>query len=189
MTPSHSYSYNFYSPFPPRGCFPPPQPFWHPPSLGPQVFPTEARTGSPLLYMCWVLWIRLCMLPGWVDRSLAAPRHPGSLRLTMGLHSPLASPNLPLIQSLKKTRMNRKHLKKCSEGNANQNDLKSTLQDPKWLKLKTSSDFTRWWGCEEREDSSISGGITNRCNHSGNLCGCSSENWKHFYLTSQVYHS
>ena len=47
----------------------PPRP---PPSLGPQVSqgfgtfsPTEARPGSPMLYICWGPWTSLCMLPGW----------------------------------------------------------------------------------------------------------------------------
>jgi hypothetical protein len=42
---------------------------------------------------------------------------------------------------------------------------------------------------EKEEHSSISGGIANWYNHSGNHSGGSSESWKQIYLKTQQYHS
>jgi hypothetical protein len=42
---------------------------------------------------------------------------------------------------------------------------------------------------ENEEYSSIAGGISRWCNHSGNQFGGFSENWTYYYLRTQLYHS
>jgi hypothetical protein len=64
-------------------------------SQGLGASPTEARPGSPLLYMCWGPWTSLCRLPGW--RSLGFELVENA-SLPMGLPSSAASFSLSLIQ-------------------------------------------------------------------------------------------
>ena len=47
------------------------------------------------------------------------------------------------------------------------------------------------YACEEEEKeqhSSIAGGFANWYNHNGKNSDSSSENWKYFYLKTQLYH-
>jgi hypothetical protein len=53
-------------------------------------------------------------------------------------------------------------------------------------KIKTSADAGQ--DVENGEYSSIADGIANLYTHSGNQFGSSSENWKQFYLKTQLYH-
>jgi hypothetical protein len=75
--------------------------------------------------------------------------------------------------------MAEKHLKECSKSLViREMQIKMTLRfyltPVKMAKIKTSDDNTCWRGCGE----TIAGGISNWYNHSGNLSGSSSENWK-----------
>jgi hypothetical protein len=56
-------------------------------------------------------------------------------------------------------------------------------------KIRNSGDRGCWQGYKNGEHSSIVGGITSWYNPSGNQSGCFSENWKYFYLRTQLFHS
>jgi hypothetical protein len=68
--------------------------------------------------------------------------------------------------------------------NANQNDpeIHSTLHQSEWLRSKPHVKAHVGDAVEKEEPSSITGGIANWYNHSGNPSGVSSENWKYIYL-------
>jgi hypothetical protein len=73
--------------------------------------------------------------------------------------------------------------------NTNQNNLKIHFIPIRMAKLKTSGDNTCCVDVEQKEHSSIAGGIINWYNHFENQSEGSSENWKLIYLKNQLYHS
>jgi hypothetical protein len=67
--------------------------------------------------------------------------------------------------------------------------LRFHLKAVKWLRSKTQVTADAGKDVEKEKHSSIAGGIAIWYNYIEKQSGCSSENWKEFYLKTQLYHS
>jgi hypothetical protein len=63
----------------------------------------------------------------------------------------------------------------------------STSHQSEWLRSKTQGTAHAGEDVEKEEHSSIAGGIASLHNHSRNQSASFSENWKLFYLKTQLY--
>jgi hypothetical protein len=74
------------------------------------------------------------------------------------------------------------------QGNANQSNSYSIIPMSEWLILKTQVIAPDGEDMEKREYYYIDGGNVNMYSHFGNQFVSFSENWKYFYLKTQLYY-
>jgi hypothetical protein len=89
--------------------------------------------------------------------------------------------------------MAQKHLKKCPASLVIRMQIQTTsrfhLFPIRMAKIKDLTDSSFWQRYGGKEHSSTAGESANLYNHYGNQIGGFSENWKEFYLKTQLYHS